>query len=192
MVLVVGLGLTFRGDELAHINHFKTEFNMWIGLGILTAFAAYLVWVSLARRRVRIQGFRLELPGFRLTLGQTILGVIDLCAAAGTLYVLLPSHHGLDFFTFAPTYVFACMLGIASHAPGGIGVFEVVMLGAVPTGSQEALIASLLLFRVIYYLVPFILALAFLGAHESFRRWRTLREAMRRSAEERQEENGEY
>jgi uncharacterized membrane protein YbhN (UPF0104 family) len=185
MVLVVGLGLAFRSEAIAEINHLKTAFNLWIGIGILASFVGYLVWVSIKRRRVRIQGFRLELPGLRLTLGQTILGVIDLCAAAGVLYVLLPSHRGLDFFTFTATYVFACVLGIASNAPGGIGIFEAVMLKIVPTTSQEALLASLLLFRFIYYLVPFVLALAFLGAHEGFRHWRSLREAMRRSEEER-------
>jgi hypothetical protein len=71
-----------------------------------------------------------------------------------------------------------------SNAPGGIGVFEAAMLKAVPVASEEALLASLVLFRVIYYLVPFLFALAFLGAHEGFHRWHGLREAMRGSEEE--------
>jgi uncharacterized membrane protein YbhN (UPF0104 family) len=96
---------------------------------------------------------------------------------------LLPNHAQFDYFTFAATYVFACILGVASNAPGGIGVFEAAMLKAVPV-SEEALLASLVLFRVIYYLVPFLFALAVLGAHESFRHWKSLREAMRRSEEE--------
>jgi uncharacterized membrane protein YbhN (UPF0104 family) len=54
-------------------------------------------------------------------------------------------------------------------------------LKTVPSPTQEALLASLLLFRVIYYVAPFVLALAFLGANESFRRWQSLREAMLRS-----------
>ena len=82
----------------------------------------------------------------------------------------------LDFFTFASVYVFACMLGVVSHAPGGIGVFEATMLNALPAHSQESLLASLLLFRVIYYFLPFILALALLGADEGSRRWNSLRE----------------
>jgi uncharacterized membrane protein YbhN (UPF0104 family) len=69
------------------------------------------------------------------------------------------------------------MLGIASHSPGGLGVFEATMLKGVG-GSSEQLLASLLLFRAIYYLVPFLLALALLGANEAARRWRSLREAM--------------
>jgi glycosyltransferase 2 family protein len=57
----------------------------------------------------------------------------------------------------------------------------------VPAPTAEALFASLLLFRVIYYVVPFVLALAFLGANESFRRWQSLREAMLRSQEREQD-----
>ena len=100
-----------------------------------------------------------------------------MCSAAGALYVLLPKSHGLGFMTFSALYSFAAMLGIASHAPGGLGVFEATMIDGVG-GSSEPLLASLLLFRAIYYLIPFVLAMALLGAHEAARRWRSLREAM--------------
>ena len=57
---------------------------------------------------------------------------------------LLPSHDQLDYFTFAATYVFACILGVASNAPGGIGVFEAAMLKAVPIslGRSAACVAG--------------------------------------------------
>jgi uncharacterized membrane protein YbhN (UPF0104 family) len=113
-----------------------------------------------------------------------MLGVFELCAAAACLYALLPQGHGADIVTFAATYVFACLIGIASNAPGGIGAFEMTMLNAVPAPSQEGLLASLLLFRMVYYIGPFILALALLGAHESMRRWTSLRDAMERRSEE--------
>jgi uncharacterized membrane protein YbhN (UPF0104 family) len=184
MVFVLGAGLAFHAGAISKINHFYALINTLIGLAALGAVVAYLVWVTIRHRHVHIKGFRLELPGLGLSLGQIALGVIDQCAAAGVLYVLLPSHAELDFFTFAATYVFACILGVASNAPGGIGVFEAAMLKAVPVASEEALLASLVLFRVIYYLVPFLFALAFLGAHEGFRRWKSLREAMRGSEEE--------
>jgi uncharacterized membrane protein YbhN (UPF0104 family) len=184
MVFVLGAGLAFHASAISKINHFYPLINTLIGLAVLGAVLTYLVWVTIRRRRVLIKGFRLELPGLGLSLGQIALGVIDQCAAAGVLYVLLPSHAELDFFAFAATYVFACILGVASNAPGGIGVFEAAMLKAVPVASEEALLASLVLFRVIYYLVPFLFALAFLGAHEGFHRWNSLREAMRASEEE--------
>jgi uncharacterized membrane protein YbhN (UPF0104 family) len=181
MALIVGAGLIFRAEAISRLDHLRPAINMAIGAGLLAALGAYLVWVSLTPRRRKIQGLRLELPGLGLTSRQVVLGLIDLGAASGTLFVLLPAHHGLDFFTFASVYCFASILGIASHAPGGIGVFEATMLKTVPSPSEEALLASLLLFRVIYFIAPFVLALAFLGANESFRRWQSLREAMLRS-----------
>jgi glycosyltransferase 2 family protein len=184
MVFVIGAGLTFHASAISMINQFYSFFNVLIGMIVLGAILAYLAWVTIRRRHINIKGFRLELPGPSLTVGQIILGVIDQSAAAGALYVLLSNHAQLDFFTFAATYVFACILGVASNAPGGIGVFEAVMLKAVAVVPEGALLASLVLFRVIYYLVPFLFALAFLGAHESFRHWTSLREAMRRSEEE--------
>ena len=102
--------------------------------------------------------------------------------------MLLPTHGGVDFFTFASVYVFASLLGIVSHAPGGIGVFEATMLKVLPSPSQEALLASLLMFRILYYVIPFVLALMLLGANEGGRRWDALREAMNRAQVERDKE----
>ncbi len=184
MILVIAAGLTFRSEAISAINHLTPALNLLIGLGMLGSILSYLVWVSVRRRTVRIHGFRLELPGLWLSLGQIVLGVIDQSAAAGVIYALLPPQSHIDFPTFAATYVFGCMLGVASNAPGGIGVFEVAMLKVVPGVAQESLLASLLLFRIIYYIAPFILALALLGAHEAFRRWKSLREAMDRSEAE--------
>jgi glycosyltransferase 2 family protein len=190
MALVVAVTLIFRAGTISNIDHFDPHANVLIGLGALGALIAYLIWVSLGHRKTRIQGFKLELPGFKLTLGQIFLGVVDLCSAAGVLYALLPAPRALDFFTFAAVYVFGCALGIASYAPGGIGVFEATMLKAVPVPSQEALLASLLLFRIIYYLVPFVLALALLGAREVLRHWQNLSDVMRRADDEKTDAGG--
>lgn len=180
MALVIGVALTIQPDAIAEVNRLKGWVNLMIGLGVLFAIMFYLAWVSRGHRRVSMQGLRLELPGLTLTLSQLMLGVIDLCCAAGALFIVLPEGHGLDFISFCATYVLACLLGIASHMPGGIGAFEATMLKTVPAPSPEALFASLLLFRVIYYVAPFVLALALLGANESIRRWNSLRAAMSR------------
>jgi uncharacterized membrane protein YbhN (UPF0104 family) len=184
MALVIGIALTIQPDAIAEVNRLKGWLNLLIGLGVLFAIMFYLAWVSRGHRRVSLQGLRLELPGLTVTLSQLTLGVIDLGCAAGALYVILPAGHGLDFISFCATYVLACVLGIASHMPGGIGAFEATMLNAVPAPSPEALFASLLLFRMIYYVAPFVLALALLGANESIRRWNSLRAAMSRPDED--------
>ena len=184
MALLIGIAMVIQPDEITEVNRLTGWINLIIGLTILGGMMFYLAWVSRGHRRIRMQGLRLELPGLSLTLSQLALGVVDLCCAAGALFVILPDGHGLNFISFCAAYVLACLLGIASHMPGGIGAFEATMLNAVPAPSAEALLASLLLFRLIYYVGPFILALALLGANESIRRWKSLRAAMSAPDEE--------
>ncbi|WP_213785635.1 lysylphosphatidylglycerol synthase domain-containing protein, partial [Klebsiella aerogenes] len=78
------------------------------------------------------------------------------------LYVLLPQETTLGFTTFLAIYVLAAMLGIASNAPGGIGVFEATVLLALSSLPRNEVLTSLLLFRGCYYVVPFVTALAML------------------------------
>jgi len=180
MGLVVGTGLIGEPAAVGDIDHFSVLANQLIGASLVLLLAGYLIWVVILRSRGRPLFLNLELPGPILTMGQIALGVIDVCSAAGALYVLLPKGSDLSFLTFSALYSFACMLGIASHAPGGIGVFEATILKGVG-GPSEPILASLFLFRAIYYVIPFVLAMALLGAHEAFRRWRSLREALDKS-----------
>jgi glycosyltransferase 2 family protein len=177
MGLVVGAGFLSASDPIADIDHFHPLANRLIGAGVIGALLVYLAWISRMRWRHAAVVGDFKLPGPRLTLGQMALGVIDICSASAALYVLLPRDNQLGFPTFATLYSFASMLGIASHAPGGIGVFEATILQGVG-GSQDAVLASLLIFRGVYYAVPFIAAMTMLGGVEAVRRWRPLREAM--------------
>jgi glycosyltransferase 2 family protein len=177
MGLVVGAGFLSASDPIADIDHFHPLANRLIGLGVLGALIAYFAWVASMRwRNVAVLG-DLKLPGPMLTLGQMAFGVIDICSASAALYVLLPQDLRFGFPAFATLYSFAAMLGIASHAPGGLGVFDATILQGVG-GSHDAVLASLLIFRGVYYAVPFIAAMAMLGGVEAVRRWRSLREAM--------------
>ena len=178
MALAIGIGFAIRAPGVSHLDHLSPMLNRIIGIAVIAALFVYLVWAAKGHRQAKIQGFKLELPGLWLTIGQICLGLIDLCAAAGVLYALLSPPRSIDYFTFVTVYVFGSLLGIASNAPGGIGVFEATMLKTLPNHSVPALFAALLLFRVIYYFVPFVLALALLGAHESIKHWKSLRDAM--------------
>lgn len=185
MTLMMGVGFVKGSAELAAVDGAPAFLHVIPGLIILASVVFYCVWVTLERRRIRLRGHSLELPGLAATLAQLALGVADLCCAAGALHVLLPPGAGLGFIPFVAVYIVACILGVISHAPGGIGVFEATMLHAIPAASQESVLASLLLFRMIYYFLPFVVALAVLGADEGARRWASLREAIARIMEER-------
>jgi uncharacterized membrane protein YbhN (UPF0104 family) len=177
MGFIVGIGFISASDAVADINHFNPAVNRSIGLSVIGMVIVYLAWVGRMRWRGTAIFGNFRLPGPLLTLGQMALGVVDICSASAALYVLLPKGAGIGFPTFATLYSFAAMLGIASHSPGGLGVFEATILQGVG-GSGEAVLASLLLFRGIYYIIPFIAAMALLGGVEATRRWRSLREAM--------------
>lgn len=177
MGAIVGAGFVAAADAVADINHFHPIANRTIGLAVVGALVVYLIWVGVMRWRGSTIFGGFKLPGPVLTIGQMALGVIDVCSAAAALYALLPRGAAIGFPTFATVYSFAAMLGIASNSPGGLGVFEATILQAVG-GDSDAILASLLLFRGIYYVVPFVCAMALLGGVEATRRWRSLREAM--------------
>jgi len=177
MGFIVGVGFISASDAVAEIDHFNPLANRLIGLSALAALIVYLGWVGrMCWRGAPIFG-NFKLPGPLLTLGQMALGVIDVCSASAALYVLLPKGSTIGYPTFTTLYSLAAMLGIASHSPGGLGVFEATILQGVG-GESDALLASLLLFRGIYYVAPFIGAMALLGGIEATRRWRSIREAM--------------
>ncbi len=174
MALVLGVCLLARPAEIAVLNRLPVSLNRVIGWVVIGAVATYLIWVSIKRRSLTVQGWTLTLPSFSVTLGQMALGAADVCAGGAVLFVLLPGGYGIPYESFIAAYVFACILGIASHAPGGLGVFEATILLALPGIPKEQLLGALLLFRVCYYIVPFVLALALLGGREILLRWSAL------------------
>jgi glycosyltransferase 2 family protein len=177
MGLVIGISLIFDPAAISEINQLAINVNRLIGLAIIAGAIAYVSWVATRRRQIRFQGFKLSLPNWRVTLGQMGLGVADVCAGGAVLYFLLPQGHGHAFEAVLAVYVFAHMLGVASHVPGGLGAFEATILLALSGQgtSYGTLLTTLLLYRVIYYLIPFALAVAMLGLGEVVRRARDMR-----------------
>jgi uncharacterized membrane protein YbhN (UPF0104 family) len=179
MGLVLAWSMIREAGSLAVLVYTNIKINQLIGLITALVVVAYFAWISVKRRAVKIQGWRLELPGFRLSLAQMLIGAGDVCAGAGVLFVLLPGGHNLGFETFLAVYVVAVMLGVASHSPGGLGVFEATILLALSSYPREAVLGALLLYRLCYYFAPFVVALALLGAYEILNRLRTAREVLK-------------
>jgi len=183
MGLVLGFALIVEAWDVATLTGSHAHLNQLIGVASLAVVVGYIVWVAMGRRAVTIQGWRLELPGFRLSCAQALVGAADVCAAAAVLYWLLPAGQPIAYPVFLAVYVFAVMLGVASHAPGGLGVFEATILLALSSLPREQVLGALLLYRLIYYLLPFMLALALLGGYEILRRMRLSRALLARDEE---------
>ncbi|GLK80219.1 bifunctional lysylphosphatidylglycerol flippase/synthetase MprF [Methylopila turkensis] len=166
----LAIGLVTEAPDVSRLDGLPVSVNMAIGIAILAALAFYLLWISRRERAVTIEGYRLALPGVKSTGAQIIIGLVDLLGAAFALWVLLPADAVIAFPTFAALFVVAMTLGMLSHAPGGAGVIEATVLIALPNLPADAVLASLLLWRVVYYLIPFTLALGLLGGSEFARR----------------------
>ena len=148
----------------------------------LAAIVAYLAWLLPRKRVIGRSGWLVTLPNAPLTVVQICLGILDLGFSGLAMYVLVPSDPPLDFVNVLVAFVLATLLGFASHAPGGIGVFDAAMMVGLQQYDKEALLAALLLFRLLYYVTPFALALTFLGGREL---WLSLRSVAARRARER-------
>lgn len=175
-VTVLGVGITIHPAAAGAIDQLSETANRIIGLGLLTILACYLGWVWSAQRDVGRGGWTVRLPRGPNTLLQICIGIVDLGCCALAMYMLLPGEPNIDFITLAVIFVTATLLGFASHSPGGLGVFDAAMLVALWQFDKEDLLAGLLLFRVLYYLVPFAFALFILGAREIWLNVRGTRE----------------
>src|SRR5262249_1553648 len=140
--------------------------NRVIAFTALTVLSAYVAWVWVKPRVIGRAGWTVTLPGGPLTLLQIVIGILDLAFCALAMYVLLPYNPHTDFIRLSVIFVSATLLGFASHSPGGLGVFDAAMLVALIEYEKEALVAGLLIFRLLYYIVPFGFALTILGVRE--------------------------
>jgi uncharacterized membrane protein YbhN (UPF0104 family) len=163
---VLGLGVFHSPQAAGWLDHLPNLFNRCIAVAILAVLVAYLGWVWSAPRDIGRGEWKVRLPSGPSTLLQICIGIVDLGCCASAMYMLLPGEPNIGFVTLAVVFVSATMLGFASHAPGGLGVFDAAMLVALWQFDKESVLAGLLIFRLLYYLVPFSVALLILGVRE--------------------------
>jgi uncharacterized membrane protein YbhN (UPF0104 family) len=127
-----------------------------VGAVLLLAHAAYAWAVLRIRRPLDLKRVRLELPGPRLTAFQYALGIAEVLCGIAVLYVLLPPGTGVGFLSFAAVYVIAILAGLLSSVPAGLGVFESVLLLMLRDVAPGELLGSILAYRLIFELLPFV------------------------------------
>ena len=150
-------------------------------LAVAVLLAALALGLLLARKRlaerpapgcwqVDLGRFSLRLPGVRMSLVQLLISSLDVLIAASVLYCLLPEAP--PFSSFVLIYMLALAAGVLSHVPGGVGVFEAVLLAAFSSRIDPAgLVAAMLLYRLLYVLLPLLAAGLLLLAVEAQRLW---------------------
>jgi glycosyltransferase 2 family protein len=164
---VLGTGMAYRPDVPSRILQLPAEAVRVIGIAALLLLCAYVAWASRRPRTIGIKNWSVLLPGGLSTLIQIGIGLADLGCSSLAMYSAIPSHSDGELVTIVIAFVAATLLGYASHAPGSLGVFEAAMLVALPGVPKEELVAGLLVFRILYFLVPFCLALVSMACWES-------------------------
>jgi uncharacterized membrane protein YbhN (UPF0104 family) len=163
---VLGLGILDAPQAARAMDQLPLWCNRVLALVLLGMLGAYVAWVSVKPRVIGRDGWQVTLPGGSLTLIQIAIGIVDLSCCAAAMYMLVPDEPNLGFVTVAVIFVAATLLGFASHAPGGLGVFDATMMVALWQFDKEDLLAGLLLFRLLYYIIPFAISLVILGMRE--------------------------
>jgi hypothetical protein len=164
---VLGTGIVWRPDVAARITHLPPGVMRAIGVAGLLLLAIYVAWASRRPRTIGIANWSVRLPGGRSTLIQIGIGLADLGCSSFAMYNLLPpTVHG-EPVTIMTAFVSATLLGFVSHAPGSLGVFEYFMLKGLPEVPTEDLLAALLVFRLLYFVIPFCLALVTMACWEA-------------------------
>src|SRR5689334_18593351 len=165
---VLGVGMAWQPVSASAMDQLPPAINRLIAFAVVGAIVAYLVWLSLGevRRELGQNGWKVRLPSAPLTLVQILIGVLDLGFCAMAMYLLMPAQPGIDFISLAVVFILATLLGFASHAPGSIGVFDAAMLVALPEFGREQLLATLVVFRILYFMIPFGTAVSIMGMRE--------------------------
>jgi hypothetical protein len=172
---VLGLGIACHPEAAANIDQLPPWFNRVAAVAIILGLIGYVIWVWIQPRRVGRGPWTVILPGGPLTLLQIVIGIVDLGFCALAMYVLVPDEPNLGFVVVAVIFVSATLLGFASHSPGGLGVFDAAMLVGLWQMDKEQLLAGMLLFRLLYYIAPFVISVIVLTLREIIINARTKR-----------------
>ena len=166
LATIAGLSLLLSPTHATQILHLHRNWSLLAGGVLLGAVALYALWATLARGTLELRGWALRAPGPAIGLSQLALSVVDLSLSSAVLWSLLPAGAQIGFVPFIGTYALAVIAGIVSHVPGGVGVFEAVMLFTLPGIPADALLGSLLAYRGVYYLVPLVFGTLLFGSKE--------------------------
>ena len=166
IVTVGGTVFLVEPPDMLALHHLSIHSARPIGLLFAALVAGYLLAVSFRKRPFRLRNWILPLPSIRLAWTQLLIGSLDWLLAGSVLFVLLPESTRPSLVPFLGIYLLAQIAALISNIPGGVGVFESIILLSTPGIPADALLGSMLIYRCIYYLLPLSLAALLLGGIE--------------------------
>jgi len=162
--VTVGLGLMVLGgfvmvlnpDDTAKILKIGPSAVLLIGIGLLLAAVGYVLLAAFARAPVKIRKWTFKMPTARLAVAQIVIGTINFALVSACLMELMQATENVSYLKAATAFVLGNIAILITHAPGGLGVLEVTVRHVM---GEQASIGALVAFRVIYFFIPFFVAL---------------------------------
>jgi phosphatidylglycerol lysyltransferase len=164
--LLLGISLLVEPASFLHPLHVPLNILRAIGVVFVLLPIAYLIWTYFPTFAIKFRDWRFGPPTLRIAFGQIVLSTLDLLLASVLIFILMPSDMGIGYISFLGIYLLAMSAGVLSGVPGGLGVFEGALFILLPNVPAPALLGALLVYRVIYYLIPLIFALLVLAWQE--------------------------
>lgn len=152
LILVPGLLDRFSGIGFR-------EFSSATGIILLVPVIAYIFGSWLHLRPLRIGSFQIHYPRLPIVARQLIIGPLELFAAGAIIYFALPEAGNPGYLVVLGVFLVSFSVAQISHAPGGLGVLEVVFLAGLPDMEAVDVLAALLVFRLFYLIAPFVISL---------------------------------
>lgn len=151
LAVLAGLALLLRPEQAQEVTGLSRTLVLAIGAASLIGPAIYVLVAATVRKPLHFRRWSIAMPGLKLALAQVIIGPINFAFVAACLYAVLSAIAGVGYPAVATVYVLANVATLITHAPGGLGVIESVVVTLLPAAN---LIGAVLVFRFVYFLVP--------------------------------------
>ncbi len=158
-VLLGGFVLLYEPEIIDRLFNVASLLARVVGGAMLAVVALYVVGAALQLRPLVIGRFKLVYPGLPIVGRQLLAGPLELMGAAGIIWCALPAETNPGFLIILGVFLASFSAALLSHAPGGLGVLELVFVNAMPQVPKADVVAALLVFRLLYLIIPLILGI---------------------------------
>jgi len=171
-ILLGGFVLVALPDTLTRLNGYLPSVltdpttARTLGAALLGFVALYVIGSLLRLRPLTVRSFKLEYPRPQIMIRQIIAAPLELLGAAGIIYFALPEAGNPGFLVVLAVFLASFSAALVSNAPGGLGVFELVFVVAMPDVPRPSIIAALLVFRLFYFWLPFLISVVVVLLYE--------------------------
>lgn len=191
-VLLGGLLLTWDPTMMARLSGFLPDVftnpnaALTVGAICLLGVAIYVVGSLLRLKPLKIGKFQFVYPGPDIMARQLFAAPLELIGAAGIIYFALPEEGNPGYLVVLGTFLLSFSAALVSHAPGGLGIFELLFIKIVPDVARVKVLAALLVWRLFYLIIPLLFALVVVALFERGQLTETLRKARKGGLEQKQ------